>query len=170
LAKQDQFPVRLAWIKGIWKRHFAPLLEGEFWLDQQFYGLSADPDLEEALAAVLNSTWVALQAELMGRSNLGEGVLWLAGYEVEWIRLPDLRRLPTNDRRCLVEALAPIADATVCSITEQVERPGQQALDGVVFDLLGLAQSERTAVVAAAVELTEARVIRSGACGRTSQG
>jgi len=170
LAKQGQSPVRLAWIKGIWKRHFAPLLEGDIWLDQQFYGLSADPDLEEALAAVLNSTWVALQTELMGRSNLGEGVLWLAGYEVEWIRLPDLRHLPTNDRRCLVDALAPIADSTVCSVTEQVERPGQQALDGVVFDLLGLTQSERTAVVAAAVELTEARVIRAGSCGRPSQG
>ncbi len=169
LNKQDQFPVRLVWIKGIWKRHFAPFLDGEFWLDQQFYGLSADPDLEEALAAVLNSTWVALQAELMGRSNLGEGVLWLAGYEVKRIRLPDLCRLPTSDRRSLIEALAPIVDAKVCSITEQVEQPGQQALDSVVFDLLGLAPSEQAAVVAAAVELTEARVMRARACGRPSQ-
>ena len=156
--------LRLAWVKGVWNRHFALLLDEDVAADQQFYLLTVAAGVQapvEALAALLNSTWVALQAELLGRSNFGEGVLWLAGYEVGQVRLPDIRHLSSADLRPLVTALGELAGVPVCPIAEQVKQPAQQALDAVVFDLLGLPAGERAAVVESAVGLTEARIRRA---------
>jgi hypothetical protein len=163
LPERDEQGDRVAWVKGIWNRHFAPLLDGNVVTDQQFYSLTADSDLVKALAALLNSTWVALQAELLGRRNFGEGVLWLAGYEVSRIQLPDLSTLCLADRRSLEDALALVADAQVLPAIEQVTQPAQRTLDAVVFDLLELTPSEREAVVEATVELVESRIRRARA-------
>jgi hypothetical protein len=153
----------VAWIKGIWNRHFSPLLDGRVVLDQQFYMLETEPSLIKVLAAVLNSTWVAMQAELLGRSNFGEGVLWLAGYEVSKIRLPDVRQLAPAAQSRLEDALERLSRVRVLALSEQVSQPAQQHLDAAVFDLLGLSSSERNAVVEAAVELTETRIRRARA-------
>ncbi len=152
---------QLVWIKGIWNRHFAPLVEGQALADQQFYLIDAQPEMAEVLAALLNSTWVALQAELAGRSNFGEGVLWLAVYEVLDLQLPDPQILLPADRHALREALAEVALRPVLPLVEQVSQPGQRRLDALVFDVLGLPPGERDAVVEAAVELTEARLERA---------
>jgi hypothetical protein len=163
LAPDLEAEDRVVWVKGIWNRHFAPLLEGRAVVDQQFYTLSADPRLVRVLAALLNSTWVALQAELLGRSNFGEGVLWLAGYEVARIQLPNPDELGPHECRALEEALAPLLDTPVLPIADQVSQPAQRRLDSVVFELLGLAPSEREAVLAAAVERTGLRISRAEA-------
>ena len=131
--------------------------------DQQFYMLMTDPDLVKVFAALLNSTWVALQAELLGRSNFGEGVLWMAGYEVSKIQLPDPYALAPAERNSLEDALTLVVETRILPISEQVSQSAQQALDTVVFDLLNLAPSEREAVVEAAVELTESRIKRARA-------
>jgi hypothetical protein len=153
----------VAWVKGIWNRHFVPLIDSRVVMDQQFYALETDPSLVKMLAAVLNSTWVALQAELLGRSNFGEGVLWLAGYEVSKLQLPDLRLLTMTERGHLEDILAWISGVRVVPLSEQVSQSAQQALDAAVFDLLGLSTSERATVVDAAVELTETRMRRARA-------
>ncbi len=163
LAPEVESEDRVVWVKGIWNRHFAPLLEGRVVTDQQFYTLSADPRLIRVLAALLNSTWAALQAELLGRSNFGEGVLWLAGYEVARIQLPDPRELGSSERRSLEDALAPLLESPVLPIADQVTQPSQRRLDSVVFELLGLAPSERDAVLAAAVERAALRISRAEA-------
>jgi hypothetical protein len=151
------------WAKGIWDRHFASLLDGKVVTDQQFYMLTTDPDLVKVFAALLNSTWVALQTELLGRSNFGEGVLWMAGYEVSKIQLPDPYALAPAERSSLEDALTLVADTRILPISEQVSQSAQQTLDAVVFDLLNLTPSEREAVVEAVVELTESRIKRARA-------
>jgi methylase of polypeptide subunit release factors len=163
LAPEVESEDRVAWVKGIWNRHFAPLLEGRVVADQQFYTLSVEPKLVRVLAALLNSSWAALQAELLGRSNFGEGVLWLAGYEVARIQLLDPRELGPSECRSLEDALAPLLESPVLPIADQVTQPAQRRLDSVVFELLGLAPSERDAVLAAAVERTALRISRAEA-------
>ncbi len=153
----------LAWPKGIWNRHFVLLLDGDVVVDQQFYELTAEPHLVRPLAAVLNSSWVALQTELLGRSNFGEGVLWLAGYELLTLSVPDLRPLSPAELGQLESALDKLVDAPLLPISEQVAQPARQALDAIVFDLLGLEVGERTAVVEAAVELADTRIRRATA-------
>ena len=163
LAPETAGEDRVVWTKGIWNRHFAPLLEGGVVADQQFYTLSVAPKLVRVLAALLNSTWAALQAELLGRSNLGEGVLWLAGYEVARIQLPNPEELGPHACRSLEEALAPLLDAPVLPVADQVTQPAQRRLDSVVFELLGLVSAERDAVVAGAVERAGLRISRAAA-------
>ena len=163
LPEKGEDGCEVFWAKGIWNRHFAPLLDGKVVTDQQFYMLMTDPDLVKVFAALLNSTWVALQAELLGRSNFGEGVLWMAGYEVSKIQLPDPYALAPAERNSLEDALTLVAETRILPISEQVSQSAQQALDTVVFDLLNLAPSEREAVVEAAVELTESRIKRARA-------
>jgi hypothetical protein len=151
----------LVWVKGVWNRHFVPLLEGSAVVDQQFYTLAVDPELVDVMAALLNSTWIALQAELAGRNNFGDGVLWLAVCDVFGLRLPDARVLSSADRRTLIQALDLISQEPLLPLSQQVASAGRQALDEVVFDLLGLSRSERLAAVEAAVGLTETRVRRA---------
>ena len=151
------------WAKGIWDRHFAALMDGKVVTDQQFYMLTVDPDLGKVFAALLNSTWVALQAEILGRSNFGEGVLWMAGYEVCKIQLPDPYALAPDERDSLEDALTLVANTRILPVSEQVSQSAQQTLDAIVFDLLNLTPSERDAVLEAVVELTESRIKRARA-------
>lgn len=132
-------------------------------VDQQFYTIRSDPSLMRVLAALLNSTWVALQAELLGRSNFGEGVLWLAAYEVSSMRIPNPQMLSAVQSRSLGDAFVQLSGSRVLPIADQVLQPAQQALDNVVFDILGLTADESKDVVRSAIELTEARVGRARA-------
>ncbi|HEX6384232.1 MAG TPA: N-6 DNA methylase, partial [Anaerolineae bacterium] len=54
--------------KGIWQRHFVPLLDDHLLVDQQLYQLRLADDVPTvaAAAALLNSSWTALQCELLG--------------------------------------------------------------------------------------------------------
>jgi methylase of polypeptide subunit release factors len=161
LPRQASVPAYLAWPKGVWNRHFVLLVNGPIIADQQFYVLTAPPDRIRALAALLNSTWAALQAELVGRSNFGEGVLWLAGYEVAQLQIPDFSDLSPSSTRRLAEAFDNLAAMPLCPLGMAVQRPVQQQLDHLVFDLLGLSLSERSDLVEAAVRLVEERVGRA---------
>jgi methylase of polypeptide subunit release factors len=152
---------RLAWPKGIWNRHFVLMVEGNVVADQQFYVLTVAPEQVPLVAALLNSTWAALQAELVGRCNFGEGVLWLAGYEVAQIRIPDPERLAPATVERLEDAFVRLTREPLAPLDESVARPAQQELDQVVFDLLGFSRSEGRRAVEAALKLARSRVTRA---------
>lgn len=163
LSVPPEREARVVWVKGIWNRHFAALLDGRVVADQQFYDLRIGETLTQVLAALLNSSWAALQAELLGRSNFGEGVLWLAGYEVARIRLPDPRTLAPAERSALEESWREIATAPILPVAEQVAQASQQKLDQVVFDLLQIGPRERAEVLEALCDLTHLRISRAQA-------
>lgn len=132
--------------KGIWQRHFAAVVVGPLAVDQQIYRLSPGAGVSpEAAAALLNSAWFALGCELGGRVNLGEGVLWLASYELGKIELPDPRALDAASRRALEDAFARLAAEPPAGTPEALERDARRALDELVFDLLALPAGERRA-------------------------
>lgn len=149
--------------KGVWQRHLTPLLEEELAVDQQLYRarlLAPIPPL--AAAALLNSSWFALQCELQGRVNLGDGVLWLASYEIGSVRLPDPRQFSDADLDRLEWAFLWIAGRPILDTVHEIERPDRVNLDNVVFDLMGLSHSERDDVRAALVECLTGRRQRAG--------
>lgn len=152
-------PADLVLAKGIWERHFVPLLSDPALVDQQLYDIRLHPGVSPAVAAaLLNSSWLALQLELQGRVNFGEGVLWLAGYEVENLLLPDPRTLDAvvaNDLARLFETLAERRLAT--DLATELERSDRQALDELVFDLLGLSPTESTIMLETLLERVTAR-------------
>jgi hypothetical protein len=116
-----------------------------------------------AAAALLNSAWFALQLELNGRVNFGEGVLWLAAYELESVRLPDLRYVPDNQLEELGTLFTALQDRPVTEMGEVVQLPEQKALDSYVFQLLGLSDVEGTAVVEGLLERMNIRLTKARA-------
>ncbi len=135
----------LAMPKGILHRHFAPLLAGDLAVDQQIYQIYlADYLPLEAIAALLNSAWFALQVEIRGRVSFGKGLLWLAAYELEEVQLPDPRQLNEEQVQRLEKAFLDLAGRPLVGSLEELARPDRQALDEVVFDLLGFSLRERS--------------------------
>ncbi len=146
LPPQSSAP--LVFPKGIWHRHLSPLLDAELVVDQQLYRIRPAPDISLlAVAALLNSAWFALQVELQGRVNFGKGLLWLAAYELEEVRLPDPRRLSTDQIRVLEQAFIDLADQPFVNGLLDLEQPQRRSLDQSVFDTLHFNETERTTVI-----------------------
>ena len=153
----------LAWIKGVWTRHFCPLLpDVDLALDQQLYGIELHvPELCKVVAALLNSTWAALCAELGGRVNFGDGILWIAAYEAGQLPLPDPARLTVAQASALEAAFDALTTRAVLPISEEVKQLDRHALDEMVFGLLELDAPARQAIRASAVGLAQARLKRA---------
>jgi methylase of polypeptide subunit release factors len=162
-ALGEKPPAHLAWIKGVWTRHFCPLLaDPSVALDQQLYGLELrEPALKKVTAAWLNSTWIALCAELGGRVNFGEGILWLAAYEAGELVLPDPKRLADAQAAALEAAWDRIARRAVLPIEQEIAQPDRHALDETVFDILQADDAARQSIRAGVVELAQARLTRA---------
>jgi hypothetical protein len=158
----EQQGADLVLAKGIWQRHFAVVVADEMVIDQQLYQVRLAESMPTfAAAALLNSAWFALQLELHGRVNFGEGVLWIAAYELAAIRLPDLRYLTDMQLDELGALFESLQDRAVMTIEEAVHLPEQQALDTFVFKLLGLSPEEGTAVVAGLLERMNIRLAKA---------
>jgi len=158
-----QEPSPLVMPKGIWERHLVPVLAEDLLVDQQLYQIQLAPGISPAVAAaLLNNSWVALQMELHGRVNFGEGVLWLAGYEVENLLVPDPRYLtPAQTDRLATLFTALAQDPFVPTLAEEVARPGRRALDTYLFSLLGLDPEAGEAVIAGLQTRVAARHARA---------
>jgi hypothetical protein len=158
----DQQPADLVLAKGIWQRHFAVVVADEIVIDQQIYQVRLAETIPTfAAAALLNSAWFALQLELQGRVNFGEGVLWLAAYELAAVRLPDLSYLTDTQLDELGALFEDLQDQPVTTIEEAVQLPEQQALDRFIFNLLGLSNEEGTAVVEGLLERMHIRLAKA---------
>jgi methylase of polypeptide subunit release factors len=162
-ALPRQEPAALLLAKGIWLRHFAPVLDDDVRVDQQLYRLRlADGVPVLAAAALLNCAWTALQLELCGRVNFGEGVLWLAAYEVEDLHLPDPRYLTDGQLSDLVSAFEPLLDRPLGTMPEESATDTWAAFDGIVATIIGYGAEEATAVNDGLLERLAARRAKAG--------
>jgi hypothetical protein len=131
-------------------------------VDQQLYQIQPARHVPLlAAAALFNSAWFALQVELQGRVNFGKGLLWLATYELDEVRLPDPRRLVADQLFKLEQVFLRLAERTIADTTPDLALPDRQALDEVVFDILGFTAAERTAVVESLQERLTSRRVRA---------
>ena len=104
-----------------------------------WWGSWLDPAHLEVGVALLNSTWMALAAEVLGRVNLGEGLLTCYGPDLDALPLPDPSRFVDNEAGAgLLEAWASLVRRPVLSLVEEVTRPDRVALDHAVLAGLGL--------------------------------
>ncbi len=159
-------PAPLILPKGVWQRHAAPLLFDAMAVDQQLYQLYPVANVPLlAAAAILNSAWFALQLELHGRVGFGKGLLSLAAYELEQIRLPDPRRLSLTSVARLEEAFLPLSQRRLGDSLSELNEPDRRVLDALVFELLGFSEQEQVALLEALrARITSRRMrARSGA-------
>ncbi len=86
-----------------------------------------------------NCTFTALSAELVGRLNLGEGLLTTYGPEIEEFLLPDPAHFvgqPNEDE--LVKAFDKLSKRPIKPIFEEVKMKDRRRLDRLVLKALGL--------------------------------
>jgi hypothetical protein len=164
LPHQESPPIVLP--KGIWRWHLAPLLLGDIHIDQQLYGIYPAQGIQPLVAAaLLNSTFFALQLEVSGRINFGNGVLWLAAYEVEQIRLPDPRTLSPTQQDELAGLFTRLAAEKVTAGANEAGwwvHPARYALDRAVLTACGQPVDELPALQAALQERVSGRLRRAG--------
>jgi len=104
----------------------------------------------------------ALFAEITGRCNFGEGVLWLATYEVCQFNLVDPRFLSTEVTQNIKDAFAHVAKRKPLPIIDEIKKTDRNNLDDIIFDVLNLTQGERDAVYEAVINLVESRLKKAG--------
>jgi methylase of polypeptide subunit release factors len=160
----EQPAAALLMAKGIWQRHFVALPQEPMAVDQQVYRLMPGHGVDaEVAAALLNSAWFALQCELHGRLNLGEGVLWLAAYELSEVELPDPRAIDPATAARLVQSFRQLAERPVAETVADLNRLDRWGLDELVFDLIGLSPPDREAVRQALLDCLTSRRQRAQA-------
>ena len=161
LPHQDQSPLLLP--KGIWVRHFAVHVEEGVLVDQQIYRVTlADEVLPLIAAAILNSAWFSLQLELNGRLNFGEGVLWLAQYELEEVLLPDPRYLADTELNRLKSIMRDLINQPVKSILDKSDEGTWGELNEIIFDIMDFTSSDREFVMKSLSERLSARLSKAG--------
>lgn len=161
-----QVPSRLFLVKGYGDRFRQPVFDRPVYCDQQLYQVRpTDGVPEEALAALMNSSWFRLSLELVGRVNFGDGVLWLGLEDARQIPIPD----PAPRAADLVRAFAALPEGRVPPLPKLFDDPTwagpMGALDAVVAELTGLSPMEAWQVRAASIALCERR-LRKAASGR----
>ena len=165
-ALPEMEPGHLLLAKGIWQRHVTAVAAEPLAIDQQLYRLTlADGVAPGAAGALLNSAWFALGCEMGGRVNLGEGVLWMATYELSGLLLPDPRELDAEQSRLLEDSFRQVVALPVEDTPAMLERPERHAMDELVFDLLGLSAADRQSTRAALVECLDGRRQRARHAG-----
>ncbi len=124
-----------------------------------WWGEWVDPDHREVGAALLNSTWVALAAEVVGRTNLGEGLLTCYGSDLDAIPLPDPARfVGTPAGRDLLVAWRDMKRRSVLPLADEVGLQDRRALDRAVMAGLGLDEGLAGQIQRDAVRLCDERV------------
>ena len=161
-----QTPTRLFLPKGYGDRLRSPLFDVPVYCDQQLYQVVARGGVdEEAMAALLNSSWFRLSLELVGRVNFGDGVLWLGLEDARGIPLPD----PAGAVDALRDAFAQLPDGPVPPLPTLFDAPdwaaATGAIDAIVGALIGLTPTEQYVVRRAAATLC-ARRVRKAASAR----
>lgn len=160
--------------KGPWERHFLPISNSEVFCDQQIYEVELnEKKTEPEIQATANSTISALFFELNGRSNFGEGILWIAVYEAANIFVIFPRNLTQKEK--LLKLFGPLSKREIGTVYQEcgLDRekpirsqqpnplPDRKALDDVVFDALGLTEAERKEVYWAVCELVQNRLMKA---------
>ena len=123
-----------------------------------WWGAWIDPALHEVGIALINTSWMALAAEVLGRVNLGEGLLTLYGPEIAALPLPDPRRLGPPSSRAVREAWSSMRARPVLPFRLEVQQEDRRALDAAGRRGRGLDPALAPQIRDAAASLMAARL------------
>jgi len=173
----------LVFPKGIWERHIVLLnaTEEKAICDQQLYSVkvkSINKSYNTSLyhlIMLLNSSLSMLMNEVIGRRNFGEGILWLARYEISSLKIlktalgMKLGMVNEFINRPIYSifteiGIDPTSDVPI-SEQEPKPLPDRKALDDIVFDALGLTEEERKEVYRAVAQLVWERISKARSVG-----
>jgi len=126
--------------------------------DIMFVGSWRNRNAINACNVIANCTFAIFISELLGRVNLGEGLLTTYGPEILRFLAIHPSSLNPETEKVLMQRFQLLVTRDVFPIYEEIQQPDRRALDEVVFDVLGLTAGEREAVYEAVVALVRARL------------
>lgn len=139
VVKQAQ----LFWQESHYTKHIAYYSEEPRYLDQQFYGIVPNENVDSLLiGAILNSSFYALVVVLFGREQSGRSVK-ATGDEVEKFPIPNPEALSNEEKEELVDAFEGLMTKETGAIFDEFDSEARRCLDEAFFDILGLSESER---------------------------
>ncbi|USS41572.1 BREX-1 system adenine-specific DNA-methyltransferase PglX [Thermococcus aggregans] len=169
------------------QRNWTPILPEDVQIyagDVVFVGIYKEKykSKKKVLDAVLNSTLHILSTEVVGRANLGDGLLTVYGPEIQVTLVIDPYKLSPITEQQLIDIFTQMANREVKSIFEELGlpkpnrdlsninpddvsldkvMPDRRALDKVIFEALGLTEEEQLEVYKAVVELVKQRLAKA---------
>lgn len=122
--------------------------EGRLQVDHNLFEVIADSEDEaRVLAASLISTFGVLQAELLGRANLGLGALKTEGVDIKEMMVLRPASLDKHQRDRVGKTFDRIADRQILMIYDEVRRPDRADLDREFLIAAGLSDDGLPTVV-----------------------
>jgi len=150
------------------KRFWTPIakVHPSFCSNNFFYGRCLED--RDNILMQMNSSWYFMQMELFGRVNQGQGVLTTYGPDFDTVRLITSSAFTPEQTERGRQLLNQIGERTIGSVWEEVNKADHKALDDLVFDVLGLSESERDEFRHQLVQLVRSRLERAASFSRTS--
>jgi type I restriction enzyme M protein len=129
-----------------------------FALNDNLYHITPEKaSLVRLLCAVLNSAWFALNIELSGRLNLGDGALKLQVFEASDIVIPDPRKFSAEEKRKILSAFDKLTKRDILPYADEIKQKDRRELDRAVFCAMKLENSDADACEKGAFELIAER-------------
>lgn len=148
----------LLWTKAQRYRHIAPLNADGSIANCNLYDVSVDKDVNaEVLAAVLNSTVVALIKHQFGRTMGGDPLLKTEVVDTKMMLVPDPRVASDDVKQRLLNAFERMkhhtighlvaVDETTPELSGELAFAERQALDDAILELIGIRDAEKRLAV-----------------------
>ena len=135
---------------------------GNFLINDSFFIANFRPEYRrKTVLALMNSTLSLLMLELLGRKNMGEGVLCIYGPELSEHTLLDPLALNKEKVSEIEQVYDKMATREILPIFDEVKMTDRQRIDSIVSSILGLSKGEQEAVYEAVVNMVEARLSKA---------
>lgn len=142
------------------KRNWMPINQEPalFAGDIMFVGSWIARDAVDINNALINSTPLIIMSELLGRVNLGDGLLTTYGPEIINFLTIDSSVFSVTAKKSLLLAFELLKSRDVKSVFDEISQPDRRALDAIIFDALELTAGEREVVYSAVSDLVRRRL------------
>jgi hypothetical protein len=127
------------------------------------WNCGTDKELQNAL---INSTLTFLFVEILGRVNLGEGLLTMYGPDIGLIPILKTATISPKCRKEILDSFQTMKNRNVESIFQEVDKADRRKLDNLVFDMVGLNEKEREEVYTSLLSMVTARLEKATSLGK----
>ena len=113
------------------------------YVDHNLFELDINSKYSEIVAALLNSSFTAINREIVSRINLGDGATKTEG--VDWannIFIFNFKIFSKTKINKILTAFSKIKERPILSIEKEVKRKDRQALDNAILEAIGLDPNE----------------------------
>lgn len=145
-------------------RFFAIVNDAKYEVHQRFATITLDKETKvhrDLLAAILNSSVVALMVEVLGRRSLGQGALDFPPEDWRLIGIPHPNSFTIDEAKEFVEAFVCLSNYPPRSVFDQIRMEEQKILDKLLLRKLNLRQDILNEVYNCLTDMVSSRLSKA---------